>query len=638
MNRNSDSIRDEIRRRSKIRVLFIDDNEDLCTVFRMFLERTGFLVQTFLSAAEGLAYLENYQVDAVISDYSMPEMDGISFLKHIRQKDSSLPFIILTGADSKQIAIEALNAGADFYQNKSDAMEIQVLDIGNKIRILVSKREADLAVHRKDAILEAVSYAADQFLRGNVWENETCEILRRLGEATGADLVYLCSIVKNSEELKISGSWSGVKGTVHSPPLQWPPGWFDMLSANRMIECAISDLPEEEQGMFMDKGIRSILLIPVLSNKNLSGCLIFEDLLTERRRNTIETGALRMAAEVIGSARYRKHIEEFFKYPVEEAIIGIFLICDNILQYVNERFSHIFGYQRDELLKNIQLSDLVHPDHRLVFEKKIPSIQCGDEPAQNFEFVGIRKDGSEVYLEIYLTLVSCQGNRCITGNLIDITDRKMIERALQESESRYRQLAEQVDDLIILIDNEQLVRYLNPAAEKSFSHLMLGPGTDIHALFQDEDNCHMLSLIEDARKDGVIHTGIARIRSNRDKRWYDISISPLQVQAYEISSFVLFFHDITDRIEREEEIRRRGLAQIELNMEQFQILNDEIRNPLQVIKALNTLQDGEYSARIDQQIEQIDELINKLDKAWIQSEKVHNFLIRHFRYGGYIEP
>lgn len=87
MNRNSDSIRDEIRRRSKIRVLFIDDNEDLCTVFRMFLERTGFLVQTFLSAAEGLAYLENYQVDAVISDYSMPEMDGISFLKHIRQKD-----------------------------------------------------------------------------------------------------------------------------------------------------------------------------------------------------------------------------------------------------------------------------------------------------------------------------------------------------------------------------------------------------------------------------------------------------------------------------------------------------------------------------------------------------------------------
>ena len=56
--------------------------------------------------------------DAIISDYQIPDMDGIEFLKKVRSSGNSIPFIIFTGKGREEVVIEALNAGADFYLQK----------------------------------------------------------------------------------------------------------------------------------------------------------------------------------------------------------------------------------------------------------------------------------------------------------------------------------------------------------------------------------------------------------------------------------------------------------------------------------------------------------------------------------------
>ena len=68
-------------------------------------------------------------------------------------------------------------------------------------------------------------------------------------------------------------------------------------------------------------------------------------------------------------------------------------------------------------------------------------------------------------------------------------------------------------------------------------------------------------------------------------------------------------------------------------MEQFQVLNDQIRNPVQVIMGLTLLEKGPYTEKILEQAEMIDNLVSKLDKGWIDSEKVRNFLMYHHRHG-----
>lgn len=628
---------------SVIRILFVDDNKDLCRIFQLFLEETGeFRVFTSTSATEGLNFLNDNPIDAIISDYAMPEIDGIAFLKIIRQQYHDIPFIMLTGEDSKEIAIEALNSGADFYQNKGDELDIQTLDIAKKIRVLVAQREAERAVRRKDVILEAISYAADQFLKGNIHQIDSQDILGRLGTATGADQVYLINIKDCLDyeilQYSVPVLWSRTGKGTEVFPSRWPDRWYQAITDTGYCSNDLTTSSANEKKFMHFAGIQSILILPIYANARLCGYLVFEDREHECRRSPIEIQTLRMAAEIIGSARYRRHIEEFYKCPVEEANLGIFLLCGNIFRYVNPRICSIFGYQRNELLKIDDPLSLIRPDDREIFREHIRMTLEGTDPSHHFECIGVKKDGYEIFLEIYLTTIKCQDTNCIAGNLIDVTDRRMMEQSLQESEQRYRRLAEQLDDLILVIDTSWAVTYINPAGIAAFSQINPAERTDLRRVFKEEYYLRFIELIAKSIEDGSIRSwSMQMVLPNQGNTWFDISITPLKIEDGQISSLVIYFHDVSYRVQREEEIRRAGLAQLELNMEQFQILNDEIRNPIQVIKGLNLLQAGEYSEQIEVQLGIINDLIDKLDRAWVQSEKVHKFLYVHYQHGLFIE-
>jgi CheY-like chemotaxis protein len=102
-----------------IRVLYVDDESALLDLCQIFLERSGdFTVTTATSAPEAIRILELKRFDAIVSDYQMPEMNGIEFLKVVRARGDKTPFIIFTGKGREEVVIEALNSGADFYLQK----------------------------------------------------------------------------------------------------------------------------------------------------------------------------------------------------------------------------------------------------------------------------------------------------------------------------------------------------------------------------------------------------------------------------------------------------------------------------------------------------------------------------------------
>ena len=99
-----------------ISVIYVDDEPSLLDIGKLFLERGGqFSVDTAESAKIALSLIARKKYDAIISDYQMPEMDGIVFLKQVRNSGSKVPFIIFTGRGREEIVIQALNEGADFY-------------------------------------------------------------------------------------------------------------------------------------------------------------------------------------------------------------------------------------------------------------------------------------------------------------------------------------------------------------------------------------------------------------------------------------------------------------------------------------------------------------------------------------------
>jgi len=91
-------------------IVIVDDEEMVLTSLSSFLElETDYSVKTFTSVSEALGYITNNEVNLVISDYLMPEMDGISFLAKVKEIKPDIPRIILTGYADKENAIKAIN-------------------------------------------------------------------------------------------------------------------------------------------------------------------------------------------------------------------------------------------------------------------------------------------------------------------------------------------------------------------------------------------------------------------------------------------------------------------------------------------------------------------------------------------------
>lgn len=91
-------------------IVLVDDEEMVLTSLKSILAlETDYNVNTFLSAGEALEFIGNNEVDLVISDYLMPEMDGITFLAKVRDIKPEIPRIILTGYADKENAIKAIN-------------------------------------------------------------------------------------------------------------------------------------------------------------------------------------------------------------------------------------------------------------------------------------------------------------------------------------------------------------------------------------------------------------------------------------------------------------------------------------------------------------------------------------------------
>jgi hypothetical protein len=80
----------------------------------------------------------------------------------------------------------------------------------------------------------------------------------------------------------------------------------------------------------------------------------------------------------------------------------------------------------------------------------------------------------------------------------------------------------------------------------------------------------------------------------------------------------------------DEALIRKAFTQIEKNIEYFSILNDQIRNPLTILLTLSSDLDNDQFVEFEKHIHKIDEIVDKLDKGLMESEKVRSFLRKHY--------
>jgi DNA-binding NtrC family response regulator len=149
-------------------VMLVDDEEMVATALRSFLElETSYRVLTFTSPVKALESLEQQRIDVVVADFMMPEMDGVAFLRCVRERRPHTSRILLTGYADIDNAIRAINeAGLYYYLQKPWDNEQLKIVIRNGV-------ERSALVNELDARISALENA----------NHELFDIRRRLIQA-----------------------------------------------------------------------------------------------------------------------------------------------------------------------------------------------------------------------------------------------------------------------------------------------------------------------------------------------------------------------------------------------------------------------------------------------------------------------
>lgn len=138
------------------RVLYIDDEPGILELVRMYLESFGtMLVDICPSAVDAGELIQKTSYDTIVLDYYMPDVNGIDFLKSVRQNGLDCPIIIYTGRGREDVVIDALNNGADFYLQKEGEPIREFADLYSKVSQAIYKFHAEKRVKETSALLRS---------------------------------------------------------------------------------------------------------------------------------------------------------------------------------------------------------------------------------------------------------------------------------------------------------------------------------------------------------------------------------------------------------------------------------------------------------------------------------------------------
>ena len=156
--------------------------------------------------------------------------------------------------------------------------------------------------------------------------------------------------------------------------------------------------------------------------------------------------------------------EERFRNLVEGSRQGVLLHWDFKPVFANAALADIFGYESaDEILELESILALVAPEEIEMWREYRDARLEGLQAPDSYEFAGLRKDGSRIWLQITVRVVAWQGRTALQGTMIDVTEQRAAVEAIRDREERFRVLTAMSPVGIFLTDADGNCEYVNEA-------------------------------------------------------------------------------------------------------------------------------------------------------------------------------
>ena len=535
-----------VARTERIRVLHVDDDQAFLKVAKQCLEMQGEIdVDTVSSVNEASEKLKKTDYDVIVCDYQMPGKDGLEFLKELRANGNNIPFIVFTGKGREEIAIRALNLGADQYIDKHGDPETVYCEMAHSIRATLRSKRAEDAKRRTDEryriLLESISdsvYVLDREWR-HVIVNEAGSRFTHIpvDKLLGNKLTDLFpGVEKTSFFAAFRRVMETRKPETASDKYVFEDGregWYevDVYPVPEGILCISSDITEGKKAemllranaLILENIADSVIVTDLegrITSWNEGASKIFgfsaEEMLGEniakvfksKERGQVASaqleqvrkgvlfstecegvrkdgesvwlmmttkllknsqgenvGMIGVGKDITERKKAEKETESMAKFPAQNPEPVLRISSDGTLLYANQASQNLLKESQSKKDRTLIETSRRHAADALSSNEQ--SLFEDEHDGRIFQF-NVVPVASEGYANLYVT---------------DITERKQMEKQLKESEEKYRNLVENSQDAIAIVDFKGNVLFANKAAERLTGYaLKEGKGLNIRVV------------------------------------------------------------------------------------------------------------------------------------------------------------
>ncbi|MCW4029474.1 MAG: PAS domain S-box protein [Candidatus Bathyarchaeota archaeon] len=499
-----------------INVLHVDDDATFLEVSKQILTdlNSNLRIQTACSVDEALKRLSTENFDVVVSDYEMPTKNGLDLLKTLREQKNQIPFILLTGKGREEIAIQAINLGADRYVNKQGNPETVYGELNHGIRLShlrnISQKENQKEVQLRKILLDNIPCIAV------VLEKQTRKIvaLNKIAQDNGGAIGQHCYSVFAKRDCPC-----------------------DFCLAPELWK---SNQPQTIEVEYSGKYYRGVW---VPYSETLYVHYIFDITDVKKAENILK--------ETLDS------YQSLINGMTETAWVIDF---DGRVLEVNDAAVNLLGYSKKEL-QEIGLTGIDKHLTQKQIEELINNLTKKKKKAQIFETVHTTKSGVEIPVEISSSVTSYFGKNAILSIARNISERNKNEIEMHCKEQRWITTLKSIGDAVITTDEKGNIDFMNKVAEtltgwpieKAYGK----PLAQVFRIVNEKTRLPLEDPVSKVIKKGCI-VGLANhtllVKKNNAEIPIDDSGAPIFKEDGAIMGVVLIFRDITARRALEREV------------------------------------------------------------------------------------
>ncbi len=492
--------------------MIIDDDDELLFLADRFIggASSGFELIPVSNGQEALQKLEEEEIDAIVCDYDLGpnEMDGLEILEWIREADNQIPFIIFTGQSREEVAIRALNSGADYYLQKSADLKSAFNELSHHIEDVVKHRKLELALEKSEERHRLLVHSLNDLIF--VYDK---------------DDYYIQYYAARTEDLFL------------------PPEQF----MNRHVSEV---MPSYFSQPYLE-----------LSNKvRITGekkeFEYYLDIMGERRWFITNLELHDDGESIIGVVRtitekkFTEHALEIAQFSIDSNTDPIMWVGPNAeIVYVNDATCQIVGFTQNEIL-SMKMVD-IDPTFD---DKRWPAFwnELKDKKSLVFEYVLKAKSGKTHPVEISVNYAEFEGKEYAFAYGRDISKRKQTEVELQ----KLTRAVEFSPTCVIITDLDGNIEYVNPKFAEltgySFEEVL---GKNPSILQSGLTPPETYPELWDTIKAGKEWRGVfVNKKKNGEIYWEEAWLAPIKGINDRITHIVAIKEDITVRRMMEEEL------------------------------------------------------------------------------------